>query len=175
MIKAEMVYNLDDFRSLVRKASGVSRLRIPIIVITALAAAASIYLLITGSADGWLFYSMLILIAGALLYTKWYVDFPEKNYRRTRTLNGDIPDMYAFDSEVMTVSYSSAGRCSIQKYKYEYCSQCVETENHFFIYTSRYYVEIIRKDSFTEGTAEELRTILKEKFGNRYVLKKGGR
>ncbi len=176
MVKAEMVYNLDDFRMLSRKAAWIARLRIPIMLVSIAAAVLVMFLLLTNTEYKYfLFTAFVILIAGMLLYTKWYVDFPEKNYRKIRALNGDIPDMYTFDSETMTVSFSSAGRCSVQKYKYEYCVQCIETENHFFIYTSRYYLEIIRKDSFTEGTAEDLRTILKEKLGNRYILKRGGK
>lgn len=175
MVKAEMIYNLDDMKALAGKAGGISRLRIPIIVISFLAAVVSICLLFTDPANGWVSYSMAVLIAGVLTYTYFFINVPERNFRRVSAVKGNIPEKFIFDTEKISVSFSSANNCYTQLIKYTGIVLCTETENHFFLCPNRYSVFIVRKDSFTEGTAEELRTILKEKLGNRYVMKKGGK
>lgn len=173
MIKAEMVYNLDDMKELAKKGLFISNLRIPVIIITIASAFLTVFLLFTYTEyKDYIFYTLAAAIAGIFLYTRWYVDMPEKNLRRMRAAHGDIPLVFEFDDEVLTVSFSSADICEIFKYKYKIFSSCLETDKHFFLsFSSGYSIYILRKNTLTEGSPDELRRLLQEKFGNRYKSK----
>lgn len=174
MIKAEMIYALDDTRAFLRRGSGYARFRIPIAVITAAAVILTLVLLLIPSDSAYkddIGFTLIISIAGILLYTLWFVDRPEKLFRRMRGSFGDIPTVYSFADEILTVSFSSALVCSINKYKYQGFKLCIETDEHFFIWINAYSGYIIRKNSLTEGTPEELRAELQKVLGERYRIK----
>lgn len=172
MIKAEMVCTLDDMRALARKASGYARFRIPIIISTVAAALLTIFLCFTHTEyKSYMGLTVILTVAGLLFYTSWYVDKPEKAFRRTKSFFGDIPVIYSFDGNVLTISFSSALFCSIEKYKKECFIYCVETVDYFFIWVNRNSVIIIRKNSFIEGTPDELRNSLQKSIGEKYIIK----
>lgn len=171
MVKAKMVYTLEDMKAFSRSSACTGTFRLPIIVITALAAVFSVYLLFTDMGNGWLLYSMLIMIVGVLIYTYLFINIPEKNFRRAAALQGNIPEFITFDDEKISCSFSSADRCYNQMIKYSGIVQCIETEKYFYFRENRYRTMILRKDSITEGTSGELSEICRKNLGDKFVVK----
>lgn len=171
MVKAEMIYNLDDMKSLARKTPYPGRLRIPIVIITILAAIATGYFLLYYNAyyNDYLYITIITTIVGVFAYTYFYVNLPEKNYNRFRAANGNIPEKFEFDSELVTIVYSASHRSSIDKLKYSAFYKCIETDNHFFFYLSPYSIYIMRKESITEGSIEELRGFIQNAMKDRFT------
>lgn len=178
MVKSEMVYNLDDMKAFFKDYSakkffttmGIVYLILGILIVLVINNLAFLK-------EDRIFYTCLFIVVYIAVLTfcmvKAVKDTPEKMLKSIKSLYGDGTAVYEFDENTFKNSIVSGKTKSEAVIEYSKLSKAIESKTHFYIFTNENTAYVIRKTAFTEGTPEELRNILKTRFGERFIVKKG--
>lgn len=101
-----------------------------------------------------------------LLITK----ITQKKVNKTASfISNDTDEIYTFDTDHFTVMQRKADifNSNIDA-KYSYLFKVIENKTHYFMYISKMQCYVIDKTSLTQGTLEELNTILKNNLGAKF-------
>ena len=98
--------------------------------------------------------SLFLVILFIASNTWLFFLYPRVFLKNHRKKYGDIPVFYEFNENI-TITYDK-----LDKVK--------ETKKYFLLYPQRYSIYIIGKHEITEGTADDLRNLLKSKLGKKF-------
>ena len=129
---------------------------------------ATLFSIVTCVSDGG---PRVIVVFGALVTIKGIFDFfrlknyPEKHFKSEHERVPDKVCHYTFDDEISTFEEKGTGSFVRSEYKYSVYKKAVYSEGWFVLKFERNTIVFNDKD-FEEGTPEQLRALLREKFGD---------
>ncbi len=94
--------------------------------------------------------------------------YPRTFLKNHRKKYGDIPIFYEFNENNMSIEHIGTDFEEHLRFTYDKLDKVKETKKYFLLYPQRYSVYIIGKHEITEGTADDLRNLLKSKLGNKF-------
>lgn len=175
MVKARVIYTLKHYLQLPKTLN-------PAGLIIALVLTGSVMLLMLGipvltaiSGDplpeG--FWSNLMLLTGAFLFYIVIRQFfsPWLGYRRAHKKFGDTPVEYELREKDFTAIQNGSDFSENVVLPYSKLDKAVETKEYFLLCPRSGTAYIIGKNEITEGTPEQLRSILRGTMGKKYKLK----
>ncbi len=175
MVKARVIYTLKHYLQLPKTLN-------PAGLIIALALTGSVMLLMLGipvltaiSGDplpeG--FWSHLMLLAGAFLFYISIRQFfsPWLGYRKAHKKFGDTPVEFELREKDFTAVQTGEDFDENITLPYSKLDKVVETKDFFLLVSHGGNAFIIGKSEITEGTPEQLRSILRGNMGKKYKLK----
>ena len=149
-IKAENTIDFEDIRQL--NKSGLSSVKIMLGIFIAAMVVLLVISLCTGNSGR----NLKISIAGII-----YKNFKKKY--------GNAPVKYTLNEKSMGISIENFdGFFDIRK-NYRDIFKFTETEKYFFIHIKRNEAYILKKSGISQGTAEDIRSIVSREMGNRFV------
>ena len=178
MIKAEMVTTLEDMKVFARKANTFKTF----IIVNAILALFALWMLVLfciSIAYGAKILdnmSLIVLFAFAVAYvihnfTYNLKTIPKNNLKKIKDAYGDTPVSYTFFEEYFNVKVENGINSEDSNLEYKNLHSAIETDEHYFIYLAKAQAHVIRKNSFVDGTPEELSALFKEKLGSRFTIK----
>ncbi|MBQ8961086.1 MAG: YcxB family protein [Ruminococcus sp.] len=115
---------------------------------------------------------LIILIAFIVLdYLYMYVIAPKRAAKTERKKFGDEKVCFTFTEEKMTARHKGADFSDSMELSYDKLDKAVETDGYFLLYLRASTAFIIGRGEITEGSPDQLRALLKNKFGTRYKKK----
>ena len=118
----------------------------------------------------------IVLIVFGLLITPLgylFTRFLQKrNDKVTVYISSDTEEIYTFDEEYITVTQTKGDVFfATSKARYSYIYKAYEDQNYYYLYISKLQSHVIDKASITQGTLDELRTLLKTNLGDKFKIK----
>lgn len=118
------------------------------------------------------YYSILKTVAIILMTWAFiYFRLPKISYKQMGKV-AESENYYVFSD--VGISVTNEGDCSHgeSEYTYEAIERVIETKKYFFIFINKAQAYIVAKDGITNGSAEDLRSILSKVGDKRYILSK---
>lgn len=177
MIKAEMThYNETDMAAVFKYyyAPVLVKTAVICVIISLALFSSEAFLVLNGSADKIRTISEYIFSGSALLgfiysitgvsscaniLKQYYVTYRE----------GDI--CFIFDCDSYSINSVYRNQTDNISGKYTELFKIVESNDHFLLFVNKKTIHMVRKDSFTEGTPDELRNTLQKSVGEKYIIK----
>lgn len=78
---------------------------------------------------------------------------------------------YIFDADELVLYGTSEGNRTKVQYTYDGLNRAYETDKYFYIYIDKKAAYMLCKTEITEGTPDELRSLLYEKLGDRFMIR----
>ncbi|MDE5667472.1 MAG: YcxB family protein [Clostridia bacterium] len=96
----------------------------------------------------------------------------KRNDKVTVYISSDTEEIYTFDEEYITVTQTKGDVFfATSKARYSYIYKAYEDQNYYYLYISKLQSHVIDKASITQGTLDELRTLLKTNLGDKFKIK----
>ena len=121
-------------------------------------------------------YGIVLIVIGVLffpmtwLFTIWLQNRLDKS---SKMLNAKIGTYYKFGEKIyQETCCDEATMKSTTECNYSLLYKAYETQSHFFIFISKMQAHVLPKCDFTNGTPEELSILLREKMGDKFIVKK---
>lgn len=172
MIKAEVKYTLKHFQVLFssRKNSWILRIW-GIFIVAAIA-----FILadninengLTGNTVGSLIFWFAVLI---IYFLMKYLVSPQKQYKNYQKNFPNCTNTYCFDEDKLSWTSVSDVSSNTSDYVYDVVESAEEKKGFFLIKIKGVGIVIIGADEITEGTPEDLRSLLKDRLGKKYKTK----
>lgn len=178
MIKAEMThYNESDMTAVFKYYYAPLLVKMAVIyaIISAALFGSEVFLVLNGSADkirtifeyislGSALLAFICSITGmsnfsANMLKRYYVTYREGNI------------YFEFDCDSYSINSVYRNQTDSISGKYTELLKAVESNDHFLMFVNKKTIHVVRKDSFTEGTPDELRDILQKSIGKKYLIK----
>ncbi|HBP37801.1 MAG TPA: hypothetical protein DD640_03510 [Clostridiales bacterium] len=114
---------------------------------------------------------MAIMLVMGLLLALIILVIPKRYYRSVEQALM-VPNHYVFADDQMTVQPESDPLDEPVVFRYETILKVHETAYYFFLSLSKGQSCIVGKNDFTSGTPAELRELLTERLGERFIITK---
>jgi len=175
MIKAEMVYTLEDMKVFGRKALAFRRN----IILNGIIMLCSVFMLLTyyiltlnsikvSNQTYYILISVLGILYSIYNLVSIFILLPKKNYNRIKTTYGDNPAIYTFHDEYFNLKVENGVNSEDSSLEYKNLHCVLEIKDYFFIYFSKNQAYTLRKSAITEGTPEDLTVLLKKHLGDKF-------
>lgn len=116
-----------------------------------------------------------LIVLGVLITPLGYLlsRFLQKRIDRSATYISDsTEEIYTFDEQYITLTQTMGDVfSSTLKAKYSYIYKASEDKNYFYLYISKMQSHVIDKSSITQGTLEEVTSLLKANLGDKFKSK----
>lgn len=121
-------------------------------------------------------------ISGGIIYIGWGVLFMPLTYLATKLgnrfdqsivlISRDIEEVYTFDEQYITITQTKGTEyAATTKAEYSYLYKAYEDKNYYYLYLSKTQPHAIAKASITQGTLDEMQTLLKTNLGKKFKSK----
>ncbi len=119
----------------------------------------------------------VIMILLGLLYIpviKWISKWAQKKANQSMPLMSETTEeVYQFDINKVTIVQTKGDNYrAVVDTGYQYFYKVIETPTHYLFYISNAQTHVIPKEKLTQGTLEEMESILKANFDERTWVKK---
>ncbi len=95
------------------------------------------------------------------------------NNKASMFISPDTEEIYTFDEEYITITQKKGDEFfATSKAKYSYIHKAYEDKKFYYLYISKVQSHVIEKSSLTQGTLEELSSLLKTNLGRKFKAKK---
>ena len=166
-IKAENTIDFEDIRQL--NKSGLSSVKIMLGIFIAAMVVLLVISLCTGNSGRNLKISIAGIIWCVFVYVYMFIVNPRLTYKNFKKKFGNARVKYTLNEKSMGISIeNSDGFFDIRK-NYRDIFKFTETEKYFFIHIKRNEAYILKKNGISQGTAEDIRSIVSREMGNRFV------
>ncbi len=92
--------------------------------------------------------------------------------KSTVFISPDTEEVYTFDEQYITVTQTKGDVFfATTKAKYSYIYKAYEDKNYYYLYISKIQSHVIDKSSITQGTLDELHTLLITNLGSKFKSK----
>lgn len=179
MIKAEMTHYNETDMAVVFKyydAPFLVKMSVICVIISAALFGSEVFLVLDGSADKIRTVFEYISLGSALLgfiYSITGISYFSANMLKRYYVTYREGDIYfEFDCNSYRIDSVCGNQTDSISGKYTDLLKAVEGNDHFLMFINKKAVHLVRKDSFTEGTPDELRDILKKNLGDKFTIKK---
>lgn len=172
MIKAEVKYTLKHFQVLLSSRKNSLILRIwGIFIIAAIAFALADNINengLTGNTIGLLVFWCAVLIV--FLWLKYMIS-PQKQFKNYQKNFPNCTNTYCFDEDKLSLTSVSDVSSNTSDYVYDIVESAEEKKGLFLIKIKGVGIVVIGAEEITEGTPEDLRSLLKDRLGKKYKTK----
>ena len=169
MIKAEMVYTLEDMKLFAKKSS-LNKYTQYIIKFGIIYF--SVCFLILCFADTPVSFSVIMLfvciVAFILMLVYLNSIYPKNNYKKFKNIHGDSIEYFDFNDDYFVVQMKNGNNAEYYSLEYNLLNRAEENKNAFYIYISPLQAYIVRKNSITYGTPEDLTVLLRKHLGKKF-------
>ena len=116
---------------------------------------------------------LLLIVAAALAYFVYQLYIKPNSLFRKRPGAAMETEVYIFTENGFTLNVKNeeSGSNDHSSSQYSVLTSAVETSGDFILFTSPTQGYMIEKTAFTNGSPDELRTVLKEKMGKKFKTK----
>ena len=118
---------------------------------------------------------VVLIVFGVLITPLGYLltrIFQKRNDKATIFISSDTEEIYTFDEQYISVTQTKGDVFfATTKARYSYIHKAYEDKNYFYLYISKMQSHVIDKASITQGTLDELRTLLKTNLGIKFKSK----
>ena len=118
-------------------------------------------------------YHFILRIFTVILFawTFMYFRLPKISYKQMGKTAESVNN-FVFSDE--TISVTNEGDCSHgeSEYTYEAIERVIETKKYFFIFIHKAQAYIVSKEGITNGSVEDLRSLLSRVKGKKYIVSK---
>ena len=98
--------------------------------------------------------------------------FQKRNDKATVYISSDTEEIYTFDEQYITVTQKKGDVFfATTKARYSYIHKAYEDKNYYYLYISKMQCHVIDKASITQGSLDELHTLLKINLGDKFKTK----
>lgn len=121
----------------------------------------------TGNTTIWI----IMVVAAIFTILSFYMYFilPKIQYKSLHKL-GNLENIYTFNENGFTCVSSNSDYNGSSTIKYSVIFKIVETSKYMFIYRDKAQAFVIDKSTFESGTPEDIRRLLKNYLGNKYII-----
>lgn len=160
MVKAEVKYTLEHFKALNKNNKSLKQALFVIYILMMFNIIAAALQIIFGSFS---FATIINIIIAALLI--WYIVFVEAfaHKKALKKYTQRFPDAViylTFSEDSVLVETSGSGYSENSELAYDKFVKINETDRFFFLYPNAHAAYIVGKHEITEGSVEELRSLL---------------
>lgn len=117
--------------------------------------------------------SIWILLIGATIFTALsfhlYFGLPKIQYKNLHKL-GNLENTYTFTENDFSCVSSHTDYNGSATLKYSVIFKIVETSKYMFIFRDKAQAFVIDKSTFKNGTPEDIRRLLKNYLGDKYII-----
>ncbi len=127
----------------------------------------SVYLLVMGSFDGYIF----LLLAALVFLLDCYLIFwlPKLQYKAMRKMGGTV-NTYLFGDDSVVILTESAEYKGEGEMQYTMIEKVYETSRYLFLFQTKNQAYAVCKATFAGGSAEDIRQKLQGALGKRYKI-----
>lgn len=116
-----------------------------------------------------------LIVLGVLITPLGYLlsRFLQKRIDKSATyISENTEEVYTFDEQYITLTQTRSDVfSSTLKARYSYIYKAREDNNYFYLYISKMQSHVIDKSSITQGTLEEVTSLLKTNLGDKFKSK----
>ena len=182
MIKAQVVYSTEHFRSLNRS---INRVRLPLNIAYRLGA--TLYFVSLGMILYWYFRNInnkLLLIAmlgmcalAAFMEVKCLISLKNFDAEADKIPVTGENRLFVFDEngEAFTEFITDENENTRKTFPYSHLYRAEENDRFFLIFIRKHLACIVGKHEITEGSPAQLRELLSQRLGDRFTVRKGER
>lgn len=106
---------------------------------------------------------IIVVIFGAVFWGLFYF-FPSHSYKKIK----DIVYEYSFSIDSIKIAVNTSDVNTTSQYQYKAIVKAYERKDAFYLCLNKVSGFIVSKDGFTEGGAEELRSLLENKMSKKF-------
>ncbi len=111
----------------------------------------------------------IIIILGGFLQLYLYVLLPNIQYK-SLCKQADLENIYIFSVRSIHITSRGNGIDGETYIEYEAIYKAMETSEYIFLYQNKMQAYAIDKSTVTGGSAEDIRKILSDRLGNKYII-----
>ena len=113
---------------------------------------------------------VLVLLCAGILLWEWffYLRLPDIQYKNAGKM-ADARNEFVFTETRMKASSTADEYSGSAEMEYDALYKIYETGEYFFLFLNKRQCYVVNKATVRDGTVEELRSVLTEAVGNRYV------
>lgn len=172
-VKAENTVGYDDIKELCRTSS--ASVKIMLCIFSAAMLVLVIISVFTGNSGRNLHLGIAGLIWCLVVYAYIFVLNPRILYNRFRKNYGSSPVKFTFYQQNMSVSADCGENSFDIRKNYSDIFKITETDSYFFINFRRNEAYILKKGGITEGSSEDIRSIISREMGMKYTCRVKGK
>ena len=166
MIKADVLYDKNALSGLM-KFNAVDRpwKWAAYILVTLLV---TIWLIMNIGRDFFAFYLIILILVAAIDFLVVYAYFIMPKVRlKNFSADKEVMNHFTFTDEAIKISSESKERKGSSEIKYEMIFKACESKDAFYLFVNKRGALIILKDSITEGTVDDLKSLLNAKINDK--------
>lgn len=123
------------------------------------------YVFIFGTLNNDLFFHVFICVTEVILICTFVIIIPPfKTYKKIKS----NVYQYVFTNEHFEYITRASETTGQSQYKYESLLKAYERKDAFYLYAEGIKACVVNKNGFTQGSMEELRSLLKSKLGTKF-------
>lgn len=167
---------LDSSKTSALNKSSFKRMLIPILILSAVIIALGVLGIVYGEDDGDFSSGVFLVVVGALFTPfVWIVSviLRKRMDNSSSFIDPNTEEVYAFDDDFVTITQNRGDEyTAYTKAKYNYFYRVREERDYYFLYISKAQCHVIDKSSLTQGSIDEMNSLLRAQLGPKFKQKR---